>query len=445
MSFDWKRINWLRVVNTIIIVVFIFLTLFFVRFQQVSWNDGSRFATIQNLVENHSFQIDHSLFFTYDKVFISGHFYSDKPPVFSVIASIPYFVLHSLGYYFVDHPRSFVFVTNVLILFIPALFFIYFIFKLFKDRLELTFDKALWLSLILFLSSALWPFTTALNNHLLAALLVGVATSLLFFEPKQIFHYFTIGILFGIATIVDLGSIFIAFSFSLFILFYNSFNKETFKKFIFFCLGIFLFLAVHYIINFQITGDFFPASMHPEFFIYFGSKFSDSNLTSVGLAVHSFHDWIKYVFLMTFGQRGFWFHNPLSFFGLCLAVYYIFQTDKKIRLYSLFSLLSVLIVLMYYSLYGQEAGGGSYIVRWFLILIPIFFPILATWIKQYKSKQWVIIGLATISLMINFWAVGNIMGSANHPTNYSVVNMYKAFPSYVINQQNIWQELLKIK
>lgn len=445
MVCDWKNINWLKIINATLVVVFIFLTLFFIRFQQVSWNDGSRFATVQNLVENYSFAIDHSLFFTYDKVFIKGHFYSDKPPVFSVIASTPYFILHSLGYHFVDHPRSFVYVINVLMLFVPALIFIYFIFRLFKNRLEITSDQALLLSLILFLGSALLPFTTVFNNHLLAALLVGVATSLLFFEPKRFFHYFIIGTVFGIATVIDLGVVFMVFSFSLYILFYNSFNKETFKKFLFFCLGNILFLAVHYIINFQITGDFFPASMHPEFFIYSGSKFSYSNLTNVGLVVHSFGDWIKYIYLMTFGQRGFWLHNPLSFFGLCLAVYYIFQTDKKMRLYSLASLFSVLMVLMYYSLYGRGASGGSYTVRWFLILIPTFFPILATWFKQCKSKQWIVIGLAVISLIINFWAVGNVIGSANHSADYSVVNMYRAFPSYVVSQQNIWQELLRKK
>ena len=127
MRIDWKKINFLKIINTTLIVVFVFLTLFFIRFQQASWNDGSRFATIQNLVEKHSFVIDHSMFFTYDKVFINGHFYSDKPPVFSVIAATPYFLFYNTGRVLVNHPRSFIYITNLLILFIPSLVFIYLI------------------------------------------------------------------------------------------------------------------------------------------------------------------------------------------------------------------------------------------------------------------------------------------------------------------------------
>jgi hypothetical protein len=46
----------------------------------MTWNDESRMATIQSLVESKAFVIDHSDYAaTGDKVFVAGHFYSDKP------------------------------------------------------------------------------------------------------------------------------------------------------------------------------------------------------------------------------------------------------------------------------------------------------------------------------------------------------------------------------
>lgn len=64
-----------------------------------SWNDASRLATVESLVDRHTFAIDDSIFVrpqppgqpggdetraplvTQDKLFIAGRFYSDKPPV----------------------------------------------------------------------------------------------------------------------------------------------------------------------------------------------------------------------------------------------------------------------------------------------------------------------------------------------------------------------------
>src|SRR5438105_13666971 len=67
-----------------------------------SWNDGSRLATVESLVDSHTWVIDRSIFVdvptpargspypredvnlrsgTSDKLYIHGHFYSDKPTV----------------------------------------------------------------------------------------------------------------------------------------------------------------------------------------------------------------------------------------------------------------------------------------------------------------------------------------------------------------------------
>src|SRR5262249_12863464 len=78
------------------------------------WNDGSRLATVECLVEEHTLAIDHSIFVqvpstesasaapyepdgtgiethgTGDKLFINGHFYSDKSPVPALVMAVCY-------------------------------------------------------------------------------------------------------------------------------------------------------------------------------------------------------------------------------------------------------------------------------------------------------------------------------------------------------------------
>ncbi|MCS6866798.1 MAG: hypothetical protein RMJ56_08850 [Gemmataceae bacterium] len=77
-----------------------------------SWNDGSRLASIESLVERGTFCIDHSVFLhpppdrcvydphnellqkgTFDKLFIQGHWYSDKPPLVSLPLAAAYRLL----------------------------------------------------------------------------------------------------------------------------------------------------------------------------------------------------------------------------------------------------------------------------------------------------------------------------------------------------------------
>lgn len=61
-----------------------------------AWNQNSRLALTRALVERHSTIIDDSHETTGDKSFRDGHFYSDKAPGTSMLAAIPYAVLHAV-------------------------------------------------------------------------------------------------------------------------------------------------------------------------------------------------------------------------------------------------------------------------------------------------------------------------------------------------------------
>src|SRR4051812_31298561 len=76
-----------------------------------AWNDGSRLATVESLVDRHTFAIDDSIYLnpsdaarppydptnalvarygTLDKLLIDGRWYSDKSPVSAVLMAGPY-------------------------------------------------------------------------------------------------------------------------------------------------------------------------------------------------------------------------------------------------------------------------------------------------------------------------------------------------------------------
>src|SRR5262249_19665936 len=54
------------------------------------WNDGSRLAAAESLVDRGTWAIDGSAFVTMDKLRIGGRFYSDKPPVPNLLLAADY-------------------------------------------------------------------------------------------------------------------------------------------------------------------------------------------------------------------------------------------------------------------------------------------------------------------------------------------------------------------
>ncbi len=86
-----KRLNdllALRWFGVLLFVAFMLLWALLTKVHTHSWQEESRMATVQTLVEQGTFIIDHTEFNrTGDKVFINEHFYSDKTPVLSVAAA----------------------------------------------------------------------------------------------------------------------------------------------------------------------------------------------------------------------------------------------------------------------------------------------------------------------------------------------------------------------
>ena len=84
--------------HTRLLILLVLIALGATHCAPTTWNDESRMATVQSLVESGSFVIDQTDFArTGDKVFINGHFYSDKPPMPAVLGAAVYLPLYHLG------------------------------------------------------------------------------------------------------------------------------------------------------------------------------------------------------------------------------------------------------------------------------------------------------------------------------------------------------------
>jgi hypothetical protein len=90
---------------TALAVCFFLLAALLTRHGPVSWNDSSRMATIDSLVERHTFAIDGSSIQTGDKYRYNGKFYSDKPAMLAVVGAGVALGLNVVGISLAHTPR----------------------------------------------------------------------------------------------------------------------------------------------------------------------------------------------------------------------------------------------------------------------------------------------------------------------------------------------------
>ncbi|MFN8454580.1 MAG: hypothetical protein U0401_07900 [Anaerolineae bacterium] len=141
-----------------------------------SWNESSRLAAIESLVERGTWRIDASPYGhqTGDKIQLNGHYYSTKPPLFSALAAIPYALLHyGLGTTLaVDgcQPGTLCvyYWLTVMMVGVPSALLAIFFYRL-VWRQQQSLSLALLLTTLLCIGSMICPYSLVFNNHVPAA------------------------------------------------------------------------------------------------------------------------------------------------------------------------------------------------------------------------------------------------------------------------------------
>lgn len=199
-----------------------------------SWNDGSRLAAIESLVDRHSWIIDESIFVdvprleeasaprpynpretvllehgTLDKLFIAGHYYSDKSPVPALLMAGGYQLWQwTTGWTARTHPDRFCWMMTLASSGLAYVLAVWCLYRLGR-RLGLSLSLRLLLTISFALATVALPYAQHVNNHiLLLAAASGIALGVAGLREDRFSwgRFAGLGFLAGLAYTIDLGA-----------------------------------------------------------------------------------------------------------------------------------------------------------------------------------------------------------------------------------------------
>jgi hypothetical protein len=389
-----------------------------------SWNDGSRLAAVESLVDRHTWAIDDSIFVrvprdlpqppyparspfllekgTLDKLWIDGHFYSDKTPVPALLLAGVYAGWQAMtGWTARSHPAAFCSSMTV-------------------ASSGLAFAVAVWCALRLgrvlrlrggwrllpagglALSGVALAYTSHVNNHvlLLAVTMAAMVQLAWMTRPleRTVGRYLALGCCAGLGYAIDLGAgpgILGA------VLLYAGWrgvrasqtrgpgDQETRRGV---CLlvswspGLLVFggalpwLALHHGLNYALAGTWGPANANPAFFRWPGCPFSPDDLTG-GLCHPDPYTFVGYALDLLFGGRGILTCNLPLLLALP-GVVLLWRGRPALRPELLAVSALCVAVWLAYSLCSTNHAGECCSVRWFVPLLAPGWLVLALLLRE---------------------------------------------------------------
>jgi len=400
---------------TIGVAVFFFLLwVLFTHSHVNSWNDASRLATVEALVHQGTWAVEGTTFGdrTADRVFLNGHFYSDKPPVLPFLAAGVYTVLYRGFHISFDftgwcdpvaspcscfallcpQPPDWAYYLLTLVLIgLPSALMLALFYRS-TAFLDLPNPLALLVTGVLGLGTLVFPYSLVFNNQIPAAASVMVGFYALLrsktCNSSSTGWLLVAGFATALAFTFDLLAVpFLVFFFGVTLLRHR---RRTWA----FLLGSFIPLVLLAALDWWMLGDPLPPSMHPSGFSYPDSLFPSTPTGNLAPA-----NVLDYGFRMMFGDRGLFNLSPVSLwpvFGLWL----LFR-ERSHRLWSEMVALALasLALVLGLALFTQDFGGLSYGARWLTEAVsPLFF--FAARPRLYRSlwQRSLFAALAVISL-----------------------------------------------
>ena len=307
-----------------------------------SWNDASRLATAESLVNRGTLQIDHSIFVdppkpdgliplpypahrtdllttgTQDKLFIRGHYYSDKTPLPSIYLAAVYRCWTWLGgSTFAERPdwccRVLTWSSSGLA-FVLAVWGVLRLGKIFglSDRLSLE------LGLAFAGGTIAVGYAGTVNAHIIqlsAASWIFVGLLEVSYGSRSYWRFIGIGTLVGVAYAADTSAGPTLLCATMLAILVTTRSARHTIVVIFACGP---WLIAHHAVNFWIGGSLAPANANPAYFHWDGSPFAAGAITGRWQHATPIH-FIRYSGDILFGKQGFLLHNPSILFATVLA------------------------------------------------------------------------------------------------------------------------------
>jgi hypothetical protein len=365
----------------------------------MSWNDDSRMATIQSLVESHSLVIDHSDFVgTGDKAFVNGHFYSEKPPMPAVLGALVYFPLYQAGIQL--HPGTNVAYFLITLLTIGGCWIagtlVFFASLRFTG---LDPERRLLATLALAFGSLYFSWATTFNNHEMAAGFLAIGFYFLLrgrFGEGSIPNNLAIaGLFLSLAGTVDIPTAVFYAAFFLYVL-----RDPTLRRYsVYYLLPIAVTVVPALAMNFSIHHSILPIQIVRSYFEYPGSPWHGSASLS-GMNANTGRFLGSYAFRTLISEKGFLVYNPfliIALWGLGREI----VRKGSFRHEGIAIAAGSVCILFYYWIMTDNFGGWSYSIRWFIPLLPLLLFFLFPFFRALNARRRAVFnGLLGVSALI---------------------------------------------
>ena len=378
-----------------------------------SWNDAGRLATVESLVDRHTWQMDGSIFLprTMDRAYIDGHFYSHRSPVPSLALAAIYQVAHWLtGLTAAEHPSAFCY---TMALFSSGLAYI--IAVLSVERLCILTDipeAGRWpLSWTFAFGTIALTYSRAVNDHIFLLAVFGLLFGVLIRSASQGWNNASwrqlaaIGTLIGVGYSIDLGvgPVLVAS-----IVGYLGAVLRPVRRLTIVLIAVVPWVALHHGLTYMIGATLRPLGAVPEYMTNWpGSPFTVDNLTGLGWAHGSVAGFLIYAIGLLVGFKGFLFHNPMVFF-VVPALLFGWCVPRHGRALVWCSLALIGGTWLMYAINSNNYAGETISIRWFVpLLVPAYYLlILAAKQRPDLRTDLVIVGAWSIVLGVLLWRRG---------------------------------------
>ena len=386
MTIGTRRVD-PQFIGAIFVVLFLGAAFALTKTQPASWNDIARVATIESLAERGTWAIDDSPWVdeTKDKIFLSGKFYSDKMPLFSLLGAGVYAVFHrAWGASLAPDCAAcaYPWVTRLLVG-VPAVLLLW-LFWDFARRQNVPLWSALAGALALGIGTMVFPYALVLNHHVPAAACLFAGFYILATRSTDSRGWlFAAGLLAALAISFDALAWLTAAA-----LFGIAFVRHR-AGFIFFAAGAVIPLATTAVLDWQIAQTIIPAYMITNGYNYPGSAFP----ATVG-GNGTPDDYAAYAFRMFLGGRGLFAYNPLLLFALVGVIVVALNRQHALRIEALFIALCFVALAVYLALFTGNLGGTAYGERWYVAVIPMLFAFIffvpPLNVTTWKNVAWIL-------------------------------------------------------
>ncbi len=321
------------------------------------WNDGSRLATVESLVDHGTLAIDRSIFVqvpprprpddpgpypaddpvlrhgTRDRLYIQGHFYSDKPPVPALLMAGLYQGLQWVtGLTARERPDLFCYLMTLCTSGLAYLVAIWSVLRLGR-LVGLSPGVGLALAASLGLATVALTYIRHVNSHILllgvtAPLLVGLVGLADDVRAGRLSWWRLIGIgsLAGLGYSIDLGAGPAILPATMVLIVYR---VRAFKPIALCVLAALPWIVLHHVVNYAIGGTWRPANAVPAYLVAAGGGFTSQNMTGVWNHANV-GKFLLYAASLLFGKRGFFGHNLPLFLTLPALVFLIRRRPQEL-------------------------------------------------------------------------------------------------------------------